>query len=260
MSHCETADRSLIHTFSRTLPALGQWTLSVAAATLEKKPKKTGKKKIIQRKKCDAVLNVSAAPIQLCAPSSKNGQHGDDSLLLWIVTVWEPNPPKGVEPLELFLLTNHPTDTFESAWEVVSWYKCRWIVEEYHKGQKTGCGIQNPQFNSSDRPHPMIALLSIVAISLLTIRDLSRRADAKDRPASDVISHEYISLLSMWRHKEVRSDWTIHDFYFALARLGGHLNRTHDRHPGWLVLWRGWTHLQDMIDGANVANSLDNCA
>jgi hypothetical protein len=259
-SHDETADGSLLHTFARTLPALGEWTLEVAAATLEKKPKKSGKSKVIKRKQRDAVLNVSAAPIQLCAPSSKNGQHGNDPLAMWIVRVWEPNPPEGVEPLEWFLLTNHPTDTFESAWDVVSWYECRWIIEEYHKAQKTGCGIENPQFNSSDRLHPMIALLSVVAISLLNLRDLSRRADAKDRPAIDVISRDYISLLSQWRHGEVRADWTIHDFCFALARLGGHLNRTHDNHPGWIVLWRGWTYLQKMIDGASIGKSLDICA
>jgi hypothetical protein len=30
-------------------------------------------------------------------------------------------------------------------------------------------------------------------------------------------------------------DWTVYDFYYALARLGGHQNRKRDHPPGWLV-------------------------
>jgi hypothetical protein len=69
------------------------------------------------------------------------------------------------------------------------------------------------------------------------------------RPATDVVSVEYVRVLSVWRHGRIREDWTIHDFFFALARLGGHQNRKRDHHPGWLVLWRGWSYLQAMLAG-----------
>ena len=59
----------------------------------------------------------------------------------------------------------------------------------------------------------------------------------------------YIEVLSTWRYGKTRNDLTIHDFFFALARLGGHQNRKHDHRPGWLVLWRGWMKLQYMLDG-----------
>ena len=39
----------------------------------------------------------------------------------------------------------------------------------------------------------------------------------------------------------------------ADARLGGHQNRKRDHQPGWLVLWRGWTKLQLMLDGYSAA-------
>lgn len=186
---------------------------------------------IVQRQKRDAVLQVSAAPIRLCAPARKSGEHGTAPLPLWIVRVWEPSPPEGVEPLEWFLLTNHPVTTFEQAKEVAEWYEIRWMIEEFHKAQKTGCRIEDPQFTSSQRLHPMIALLSVVALSLLNLRELSRRPDAKTRPATDVISSDYVSLLSTWRHHAEKPDWTIHDFCQALARLGGHQNRKHDHPP-----------------------------
>jgi len=53
---------------------------------------------------------------------------------------------------------------------------CRWVVEEFHKAQKTGCNIEDPQFTFVERLQPMIALLSVVATTLLSLRDLSRDA------------------------------------------------------------------------------------
>src|SRR5665213_3261345 len=62
--------------------------------------------------------------------------------------VREVNAPEGVEPVEWILLTNVPVNSLEEAAERVDWYACRPIVEEFHKAQKTGCGIENPQFTS----------------------------------------------------------------------------------------------------------------
>ena len=89
----------------------------------------------------------------------------------------------------------------------------------------------------------MIALQSIVALTLLNLRDASRRPDAEMTPARQVIAQEYVNVLSAWRHGEARPVWTVHEFFLALARLGGHQNRRNDKRPGWLVPWRGWTAL-----------------
>jgi hypothetical protein len=73
--------------------------------------------------------------------------------------------------------------------------------------------------------------------------------DASTRRAVTLFALEYVEVLSFWRYGKLRSDLTIHDFFFALARLGGHQNRKSDHRPGWLVLWRGWMKLQYMLDG-----------
>ena len=72
---------------------------------------------------------------------------------------------KGQERLEWFLVTNQPVLSFEDAYRVVGWYECRWIIEEYHKGLKTGCKIESPQFTAEERLKPAIALLSIVTLT-----------------------------------------------------------------------------------------------
>ncbi len=118
---------------------------------------------------------------------------------------------------------------------------------------KTGCRIEDIQFTAVERLQPAIALLSAVALTLLTLRDASRRPDASTRPASNLFATEYIDVLSVWRYGKLRTDLTVHDFYFALARLGGHQNRKSDHPPGWLVLWRGWAKLQFMLDGYRAA-------
>ena len=73
--------------------------------------------------------------------------------------------------------------------------------------------------------------------------------------ATDLVDASYVAVLSAWRYKKIRKDLTIHDFFYALARLGGRQNRKSDRRPGWLVLWRGWMSLQHMLDGAEALKS-----
>lgn len=174
---------------------------------------------------------------------------------MWCVRIWETDPPREVnEPVEWFLLTNEPAAALDDARRVGGWYEVRWVVEEFHKAQKAGCAIEQLQFRHEDRLKPAIALISMVALTLLNLRDASRREDAKTQPATTLFAVKYIEVLSRWRWKQTRRDLTIHDFFYALARLGGHQNRKHDHRPGWLVLWRGWTTLQAMVDGASTAH------
>ena len=44
-------------------------------------------------------------------------------------------------------------------------------------------------------------------------------------------------------------DWTVRDFVFAVAKLGGFLGRKRDGLPGVRSLWRGYQRLQDMVAG-----------
>jgi hypothetical protein len=248
-----------LRTYARELPSVGYWTLSVTSKVEAKSPKKKGKKKTVKRVAREAKMAVSFAAVQIKPPGKKNGNHGSTPLPVWVVRVWEVNPPKRQERLEWFLITNEPVVSFEDAYRVVGWYECRWIVEEYHKGMKTGCKIECPQFTAEERLQPAIALLSIVTLTLLAMRDASRRPDAKKRKATEIISEDYVSVLSAWRHGKIKQDWSIHDFYYALARLGGHQNRKNDHPPGWQTIWRGWNDLQAMLCGVDTMKSMKKC-
>ncbi|TWT96534.1 Transposase for transposon Tn5 [Neorhodopirellula pilleata] len=251
---------SKLKTYSRTLAPVGTWTLSVTHQVTKKSPKRNkGKKKKVTRIAREATMGVSFAAVQLMSPQKKCARHGNTPLKVWVVRVWEIDPPEGQEPLEWFLLTNEVVGSFAAAYRVVGWYELRWIVEEYHKGMKTGCQIESPQFTTEERLQPTIALLSIVTLTLLAMRDASRRSDAKIRRASEIISREYLSVLSAWRQGKINSDWTIHEFYYALARLGGHQNRKGDHPPGWQTIWKGWNDLQAMVTGVEAMTKLKKC-
>lgn len=253
VGHDPHAEKHHLHRYARTLPEIGTLEMAVSQKNIVKRPKRTGKKTRTIRTQRLARLSIAAAPIQVCAPASKNGNHGNQPIPLWIVRVWETNPPPGEETIEWLLLTNHPIHDIQDALQVKEWYEWRWVVEELHKAQKTGCGIESLCFHHVDRLKPAIAILSILALTLLTLRDNGRNPELADRPACEQIDEEYIEVLSLWRHRKACPNWTNHEFSMALARLGGHSGRKSSPPPGWIVLWRGWEKLQLMIDGARAA-------
>ena len=238
--HGPVGPRHYLKSYVENLPELGRFTMKVQAQAGRKARK-------------NAEFIVRGGPLLVCPPHAKRGHHGNNPLPLFVVQVIEVNPPTGEKPIEWTLLTNEPIHGFEDAWRVVGWYERRWIIEELHKAKKTGCRIEDIQFTCLERLEPAIALLSVLAVTLLNLRDASRRADAKTRLATSILAADYVQVLSVWRYRKIKEGITIHDFFFALARLGGHQNRKGDSPPGWLVLWRGWTKLQSMLDGYDVA-------
>jgi len=190
-------------------------------------------------------LQVSVAAIQLRPPSKHKGRHGHQPLKVWCVRLWNEKAR-----LERFLYVKHPVNTLEDAVQVEQWYERRWGQEDWHKGLKTGCGVEDLQFTSVARLEPMIMILSAVAGWLLQLRDAGRAEDAATRPASEIVPAEALETLHVWRHpdKTMPADWSIRDFTLALGRLGGHQNRRSDGMPGWITLWRGYERLTTMLD------------
>jgi hypothetical protein len=232
----ENGEKTKLHDFARKLPARGRRSVEVPATAQH--PART------------ATVAVSWAKVTLLVPAQPRGEIRGVSLTTWVVRVAEIDPPVGVEALEWILLTNVPVNDLADANERIDWYKCRWIVEEYHKALKTGCQIEDLQFTTEDRLQPAIALISVAAVSLLQLRDASRRPDGETCLATAFFPVLLVMVLSLWRYGKQRTDLTVHEFCYALARLGGHQNRKGDHRPGWLVLWRGWTKLQAMAEHA----------
>lgn len=228
--------------YARDLAELGRRRVEV--------PRQQAGKRRRARATREAEVRVAAGPLTLRASRFGRGQCRGLTLELWVVHVSEVDPPPGAQPLEWVLLTDLPADTLARACERVDWYGCRPLVEEYHKAMKTGCGIEDLQFEDERRLEPVIALLSVVSVVLLQLRHVARRQDADRTAAATIVPTPFVRVLSAWRYGRTRDDLSVREFCFALARLGGHLNRKGDGFPGWLTLWRGWADLQLMVQGA----------
>jgi hypothetical protein len=237
--HNGKGQRALLHDYLRTLPSIGP-----ARARPIYDPK-------LERER-DAKLRVSYAALEVLPPHVRKGQYENMPIRAWAVRVCEEAPPRKGTNFEWFLICLDPVTNVADAWEKSDWYGCRWMVEEYHKAQKTGCQIENLQFRTEAALQPMIAILSVVAVLLLNLRQAARRPDAKERPATDIIEPIYEEVLRLYRYQTPRQPMSIYEFNMALARLGGHMNRKRDGFPGWLTLWRGWQKLQSMVAGAEI--------
>ncbi len=237
--------RRKLHHLARSLPAVVGREVKVSAQPGQ--PARTAR------------IAVAWVEVQLVPPRQARGDERGVPLRVWVLRAWEEEPPPGVEPLEWILLSNVPVTDATQALERLDWYACRVVVEEFHKAQKTGCDIERMQFEQAARLEPAIALVSVVALTLLQLRDAGRNPQTAQQSAQQWVPGLWVELLAAWRYKDAQRELTLQEFLWALARLGGHQNRPSDGAPGWQTLWRGWTQLQAMIQGVRLAQS-HNCA
>jgi hypothetical protein len=222
-----------LHDLLRSLPPRLGWTVAVSAN--KGQPARTAR------------VLCAWAEVALMAPHVRRGRHGREPLTVRALRVWEVDAPAGVkEPLEWLLLTDEAIGDGAAARQRVGYYERRPRVEDYHKAQKTGLGIERLQLQSQAGLQPLIALWSVLAVALVNAREAARDEAKAVRPATDYFEPLEVRVLSVWRYGEARP-LTVREYILALGRLGGHLNRTCDGRPGGLTLWRGAMPLNAMV-------------
>lgn len=236
-----------LYAYVRDLPKLGRRQVQVAS--------QPGQKARI------AQVAVSGGSVTIQPPARARGYYDPKPLDLWAIHVTEIDPPAGQAPLEWFLLSDLPSGSFQQASVRIDWYEQRPLVEDFHKGHKSGLGIELPRMSQADHLEPVIGLLSVVSAILLGVRDAGRQRDADLTPASRLLAPLYLKVLAghsarrAARHgprsrPAVRADMSVRECMMELARLGGYQARKSDGPPGWQTLWRGWEKLQAMVEGA----------
>jgi hypothetical protein len=195
---------------------------------------------------------ISYGSLRLLPPRSP--QRADrHPLVVWVVRVWEPEPPEGVEALEWVLLSSVPTESVEQAWERVDWYRSRWIVEDYHQGLKTGCRIEQRQLQSYEGLRRLLGLLAPSAVRLLQLRAAARQTP--EQPASQVLPADVVQVVAVLAQVPA-AQLTAQQCWYTIARYGGYLARRRDGPPGWKTLWKGWFYIQALLDGVHLAARL----
>lgn len=148
----------------------------------------------------------------------------------------------------------------QAARRVAQDYARRPTIEDYHKGLKTGCHLEERQYGTAARLERIAAVLSLVAVRLLQIRAIARVEP--ERAALEVAPQEWVSTLYQYTASQspkftqrwTPANWTVLEFMRRLAGLGGFLGRKGDGVPGWITLWRGVSKLLLLIEGRHLGN------
>jgi hypothetical protein len=196
-----------------------------------------------------ARLLISCGPVRVRAPERPGHAAGtNEPIDCWFIRVWEPAPPEGAQALEWVLYSDERTETLEQALVGAMDYATRSLIEEFHKGLKTGLKAEELQLERADRLFAAIAVMSVVALRLLDLRELGRMAP--EAPATVTgLSDLELELLSLAVDRPLT---TVASVLLALGRLGGHMNRRSDGMPGWITLWRGMKMLRLLVRGAEL--------
>ena len=164
-----------------------------------------------------------------------------EPLTLWVVELREPHPPNGVTPLRWVRSTMEPVTMIAQARMIVGWYERRPAIEDDHQALKTGCRVQQRDYETSARLERVTGLLSVVAVRRMPLKTAA--LETPDRPAAELAPPLWIKLVQIARHKPENPQMTIHAFLRAVGGLGGHLGRKSDGNPGWITLWAGFEKL-----------------
>jgi Transposase DNA-binding/Transposase Tn5 dimerisation domain len=196
-----------------------------------------------------AQLLVSCGPVRVRAPERPGIAAGTNAPIdCWCIRAWEPSPPEGVEALEWVLYTHERTETLEAALVGVMDYQTRFLIEEFHKGLKTGLKVEELQLETGHRLFAATAVMSIVALRLLDLRELGRAVPEAPAQVTGLSAME-LEVLSLAVNRTLT---TVASVLLAVGRLGGHMNRRRDGMPGWITLWRGMKTLRLMVRGAEL--------
>jgi len=202
-----------------------------------------------QRKARVAHVRLSSGSLRLLPPETA-ASADLRPLVVWVIRVWEPEPPQDVEPLEWVRLTSLPTQSLEQAWERVDWYRARWIVEDYHQGLKTGCRVEQRQLQSYEGLRRLLGLLAPTAVRLLQLRACARQSPTL--PASQTLPADVVQVVAA-KAEVPAAQLTTQECWHTIARFGGYLGRKGDGPPGWKTLWRGWLYIQTLLEGVHLA-------
>lgn len=165
-----------------------------------------------------------------------------------VVLVEEAFPPEGEDPIRWLLLTTLPIDNLEQVMTVIEYYCCRWPIENFFKILKSGCRIEERQFETLPRELNAIAVYMIIAWRIQMLCHLGR--ECPEMPC-DVFFEEsewksvYIVVTDESPPTEPPS---INTMIRMIASLGGYVPRKTTQ-AGYQTLWIGMQRMRDFATG-----------
>ena len=190
-----------------------------------------------------AEVEVRATTVTLCPPYRPDRKLPE--VTVNVVLIEETNPPDGVTPIQWLLITTLPIDDPEQVQQIVSYYAVRWQIEIYFRTVKSGCRIEDRQFETLARLLNCLAVYSIVAWKIMYLCRLGRECPDLD---CEIIFEpsEWKSVYMTVRNEDPPSTPpTLNEMIRMIATLGGYVNRRSTQ-PGPQTLWLGLQRVHDL--------------
>jgi hypothetical protein len=162
----------------------------------------------------------------------------------------ETNPPDGCEPIQWLLITTLPIDAPERVKLIVQSYCIRWQIEIFFRTIKSGCRIEERQFESLQRIQNCLAVYSIIAWRIMYLCRLGRQCP--DLNCEVVFEPcEWKSVYMTLKRKDPpKIPPRLNEVIRMIASLGGYVNRKSTQ-PGPQTLWIGLQRVHDMSTAWN---------
>ena len=162
------------------------------------------------------MLQVSFSPaLALRAPQRPGGATGKGAPVPGsVVRVWEKRGPPATGPgLEWLLRCDQPVTGFAQTLVCARQYASRWLIEDFHKALKTGLGAEKLQLQTAARLFAAVALLRVVALAPVDLREKSRLEPDAPAEAAGLTATE----LRVLRHQSRRPLDTVRTVYLTLV-------------------------------------------
>ena len=208
------------------------------------------------RKAREAVLDIKFARVTLKAPANKRRE--PDIPLYYVGCIEQSD---AADRLEWHLLTSEAVTSAEQASEIIGYYERRWLIEDYHKVWKSaGTRVEALRMQSRENLTRMSVILAFIAVRLLQLRFIKEEPAAQGESCKGVLGTKSWKLL--WLKMEKRAlpneapdmAWA----YKSLAILGGWKDTKRTGRASIAVLWEGWFRLQTLLEGYELALSLEH--
>jgi hypothetical protein len=162
-----------------------------------------------------------------------------------VVLVEETDPPENCEPIQWLLVTTLPINDPEQVKTIVQSYCIRWQIEIYFRTIKSGCRIEERQFETLDRLMNCVAVYSIIAWRIMYLCRLGRECPDLD---CEVVfeASEWKSVYAIVKKKDPPSTPPrLNEIIRMIASFGGYVNRK-STEPGPQTLWVGLQRTYDL--------------
>jgi hypothetical protein len=192
-----------------------------------------------------AVVEVRATTISLRPPSRSD--RSLPAVRVNVVLVREVKPPPDDAPVEWLLVTTLPIENVDQVREVIAFYRMRWMIEIYFRTLKSGCRVEERQFEDVERFLPCLAVYQIITWRTLYVCHLGRSCPDLDCEAVFEPAEWKSVWMAVHRKAPPRQPPRLMDMIRLIAQLGGYVNRPKRKDPpGPQTVWLGMQRMCDL--------------